>query len=436
MNNAVHVTAASRPAHRVEALETIGAAAALLYKNGQTTERVVLAAERLGRALGVSLTLHPHWGEIALQVDGAPFSEMIPAAPLGVDMGKVLAVMTIADQACDGVLPREGLRPAVEAAARTPVASTARFTLFAALGAASLGVIFGALDVASLQLIAFAGGAGALFRRWLAKLGSNPFIQPLCAAAVAGLVGAAATRFHLSQAPALVALCPCMILVPGPHILNGAIDLARTRITLGVARLTYAGLIALLICAGLLLGLATGGESLADAGSSTPVPLAADVIAAGIAVAAFGTFFSLPGRMLPFPIALGMAAHAVRWALISLAGAQVATGALVACALVGVVVAPVADRLRLPFAALGFCAVVSMMPGFFLFRAAGGLFELVSLGQRAPAALLAGIAANAATAFLIVLAMTFGLILPRVLFEQFLPAPETRRAVAKVDRPE
>jgi hypothetical protein len=40
-----------------------------------------------------------------------------------------------------------------------------------------------------------------------------------------------------------------MVLVPGPHILNGAIDLARTRIALGIARLTYASVIVLLICA-------------------------------------------------------------------------------------------------------------------------------------------------------------------------------------------
>jgi hypothetical protein len=46
---------------------------------------------------------------------------------------------------------------------------------------------------------------------------------------------------------------------------------------------------------------------------------------------------------------------------------------------------------------------------------------LVSIGPSAPAALLTGIVTNGATAFLIIMAMTFGLILPRTLFERVLP---------------
>lgn len=221
-----------------------------------------------------------------------------------------------------------------------------------------------------------------------------------------------------------------MVLVPGPHILNGAIDLARVRIALGIARLAYAGLIILMICAGLLSGLAVGGASVPAAVSSAPVPFGADVIAAGSAVAAFGTFFSMPWRLLPILIAIGMLAHAARWALISLEGAHVAVGALVACILVGIVATPVADRLRLPFPALGFSAVVSMMPGFFMFRAAGALVELVSSGQRAPADLLPSIVESGTTASLVILAMTFGLILPRMLFEQILPLRAGRRRPA------
>ncbi|EJL50720.1 hypothetical protein PMI09_04905 [Rhizobium sp. CF122] len=413
---------------RTEALDTVALAAKLLLKNGQTSERVVLAVERLGHALGLPLTLHLNWSELALQVDGMPFSEMVGAMPLAADMGKVLGVMGVIDQVCDGKLALKDVRSALEAAAahHSP-ASTPRFVLFAALGAAALGVIFGATEAASLLLMAFSAGLGALLRRWLAKVSGNPFVQPLAAALIAGVVAAVAERSQLpGAASSLTALCPCMILVPGPHILNGAIDMARARVALGLARLTYAGLLILAISIGLLVGLEACGAALPPATPSSVVPFAADVIAAGCAAAAFGTFFSMPWRLLPLPIAVGMLAHAARWAAISFAGADVATGAFAACLLAGLVVTLVADRLHLPFAALGFSAVVSMMPGFFLFHAASDLSELVSIGPHASMDLLIGIVTNGATAFLIILAMTFGLILPRMLLGRFLP-PASRR---------
>jgi uncharacterized membrane protein YjjB (DUF3815 family) len=179
----------------------------------------------------------------------------------------------------------------------------------------------------------------------------------------------------------------------------------------------------LLICAGGLFGFTAAGGDLAIAGPSPPVPLIIDVIAAGCAVASFGTFFSMPWRLLAFPIAVGMLAHAARWALIVLAGGSAPSGALVACILVSVLTAPVVDRLHLPFAAVAFSAVVSLMPGFFLFNTATGLVELVSIGPGAPAALLTSIVASGATAFLIIMAMAFGLILPRMLYERLSLSP-------------
>jgi uncharacterized membrane protein YjjP (DUF1212 family) len=405
------------------ALKTTALAATLLFAHGQTTERTVTAAERLGRALGVTVRVLPYWDEIIVELDGAPLSQIVPAKPLGVDMGRVLAVTVVIDQVCHGTLSAEAAQSALEEAGRLPPASTPRFTLFAAIGAASLGIIFGTLDATSLLLIGASAAIGALVRRLLSGFSNNPLIQPLCAAFIAGVVAAAASRVQLSVATTLVAFCPCMVLVPGPHILNGAIDLARTRIALGIARLSYAGVIVLLICAGGLFGFTAVGGNLAIAASSSPAPLVIDVIAAGCAVAAFGTFFSMPWRLLALPIAVGMVAHAARWALISLAGGSAPAGALVACMLVSVLATPVVDRLHLPFAAVAFSAVVSLMPGFFLFNAATGVAELVSIGSSAPAGLLTSIAASGATAFLIIMAMTFGLILPRMLFERVLPAP-------------
>src|SRR5258708_21906589 len=95
------------------ALDTIALAAAVLFAHGQTTERTIVAAERLGRALGVPVTALPYWGQLPVEIDGTTLSKIVPVKPLGVDMGKVLAVTTVVDQVCDGELKVDAARPAL-----------------------------------------------------------------------------------------------------------------------------------------------------------------------------------------------------------------------------------------------------------------------------------------------------------------------------------
>src|SRR5215472_15813794 len=111
------------------------------------------------------------------------------------------------------------------------------------------------------------------------------FLQPFSAALVAGVVGAFAVRYELSSSLRLVAVCPCMVLVPGSHFLNGMLDLIRGRMNVGAARLTYAVLIMVAISTGLLLGLALLGGSLPVDPPGRALPLWRDVIAASLAVA-------------------------------------------------------------------------------------------------------------------------------------------------------
>src|SRR5712692_801982 len=344
----------ARPGEHVASagdLALIAVSARLLFANGQTTDGTVAAVERLADALGVRATVLPRWGELTVRIDGdisSPY-EIFAVEPVGVDMNKVAATIKVIDEVRDGRIDAEAARSALEAVARFPPVSVARFALLAAAGAAALGVIFGATHLPSLVLIAFSAGAGAGLRRWLAGMSRNPFVQPFGAALLAGAVGAIAVRLQLSSVLRLVAVCPCMVLVPGPHLLNGTIDLARGRTALGASRIGYAGLIVLMICTGLLVGLSLGGVTLPVSGPSHPVPLGYDVLAAGVAVAAYGTFFAMPWRMLTIPILIGMLAHAARWAFVSMAGVSVETGALVACLVVGTIVTPIADRLRMPF---------------------------------------------------------------------------------------
>jgi len=243
------------------------------------------------------------------------------------------------------------------------------------------------------------------------------FVQPFFAALLAGLVGGLAVRYDLSSSLRLVAVCPCMVLVPGPHLLNSALDLANGRIPLGAARLLYALLVVAAISTGLLLGLTLLGVSLPVDPVGRAVPLWQDVIAAGIAVFAYSIFFSTPLRMLPWPVAIGMLAHALRWVALSVLGMGVATGALVACIVAGAILTPVSHRRHMPFAAIGFASVVSLMPGVYVFRMASGLVQICGGSPISPD-LLSETVSSGMTALTIILAMSLGLIVPRMLIER------------------
>jgi uncharacterized membrane protein YjjP (DUF1212 family) len=411
------------PEEEAEPADVVLAAAALLHVNGQSTGMTLTAVDRLNRGFGTTTTLIPTWASLQLIGPGGAV-RVADVSPTGIGMRRVAAAMAVVDGAQDGPLDPGQVRRELAAAQRESVSNVGLFVIACATGAGALAVIFGTHHPLTVAVIAASAALGGLARRGLGRVGAGILTQDFAAALIAGLIGVAAHHLQVQDALGLVVLCPAMVLVPGPHILNGALDLLALRVTLGVGRLGYAALIVASIGAGLILGLAAGGLSMSMAPSSATVPLWVDVVAAGIAAGSYPVYFSMPYRMIVWPVGFGMVAHAAHWWSLEVGRVDLATAALTSCLIVGVLLVPVSHRLRIPFAGIGFASVVALVPGVYLFRMLSGLAQFA---QTPSTALLTSLSSDVAVASLVVVGMATGLAVPMHAYAVWNAAAERRR---------
>lgn len=403
-----------------EAVPACDRAIRLLLASGQTTGHTIDLVSKMARRFDSEVSIQPGWGEATLRLKAGDetyldFIDFTP--PVNVDMAKVVAATGAIEEFYDGRLSGSGVLERLKTAAQAKPVSAARFVVMCAAGAAALSVINGADRPAIPVVAALVAGLGAVLRRLLGRLSANAYLQPLAAASLAGLAGATCSRLGLGQGAALVELCPCMVLLPGPHLLGGCLDLVQLRLPLGAMRVLHTALVSIAICTGLIIGLSIGGVALEpNVPVDGTVPLLLDVVSAGVAVAAYGSFYNIPWKLIPPSMVIGMVAHAMHWFLLNCEGSGAVVATFVACLVVGSAMTPASDRLRLPFAGSAFSAIVSMIPGLYMFRMAGGLVTLVERGGHAAPDTVSAMIADGSTAILVSLAIGLGLIIPALCF--------------------
>jgi uncharacterized membrane protein YjjP (DUF1212 family) len=296
--------------------------------------------------------------------------------------------------------------------AETPRYSRWLATLVLGAAAASLAGLLGA-DLAAAAVAGLATGLGLLARQELGRRHFNLLALPLTAALIGAILGGLVLRLGWTRTPELVLAVPALMVVPGPHLINGLLDLIDNYLPMSLARLGLATGILLASAAGIVLGVElTLPDRISTDQAADPdhLNLVSDVVLAGVATCGFAVFYNTAWRHLWMAILGGMTGHGLRFLALE-AGCQLEVATFLGGLAVGVISAWFARSRNLPVAVIAFAGAVTMIPGLSLYRALVGALQLARLAGAADTGTMDGTLGNALQASLVVGALALGLIL-------------------------
>ena len=292
-------------------------------------------------------------------------------------------------------------RPVLMVAAGAACAAFALLNYFPAEGAAAVAV---------------AAACGQLVRMILASRHLNQLGVVTVAAATSCLVfyllNWALPLTHLpddARAFAAGYIAAVLYLIPGFPLFSSMLDLSRFDITAGLTRLCYA--MAVITAATMSVALVSAMTGLSPLSIDAPTPTARWYLLAAVAsfvgVGGFALLFNSSRRMVLFAASIGMVANMVRLVMID-AGVQPQYAAYTGGVVVGLLGAVITAQTTLPRITMTVPASVIMIPGTAMYRAvhflnSGDIDQALS---------------NAATAGLIIVWISAGLVTARILTDR------------------
>ena len=292
-------------------------------------------------------------------------------------------------------------RPVLMVAAGAACAAFALLNYFPAEGAAAVAV---------------AAACGQLVRMILASRHLNQLGVVAVAAATSCLVfyllNWALPLTHLpddARAFAAGYIAAVLYLIPGFPLFSSMLDLGRFDITAGLTRLCYA--MAVITAATMSVALVSAMTGLSPLSIDAPTPTARWYLLAAVAsfvgVGGFALLFNSSRRMVLFAASIGVVANMVRLVMID-AGVQPQYAAYTGGVVVGLLGAVITAQTTLPRITMTVPASVIMIPGTAMYRAvhflnSGDIDQALS---------------NAATAGLIIVWISAGLVTARILTDR------------------
>ena len=292
-----------------------------------------------------------------------------------------------------------------------------RPVLMVAAGAACAAfALLNYLPAEGAAAVAVAAACGQLVRMILASRHLNQLGVVAVAAATSCLVfyllNWALPLTHLpddARAFAAGYIAAVLYLIPGFPLFSSMLDLSRFDITAGLTRLCYA--MAVITAATMSVALVSAMTGLSPLSIDAPTPTARWYLLAAVAsfvgVGGFALLFNSSRRMVLFAASIGVVANMVRLVMID-AGVQPQYAAYTGGVVVGLLGAVITARTTLPRITMTVPASVIMIPGTAMYRAvhflnSGDIDQALS---------------NAATAGLIIVWISAGLVTARILTDR------------------
>jgi uncharacterized membrane protein YjjP (DUF1212 family) len=283
--------------------------------------------------------------------------------------------------------------------------------LLLGLAAASLAGLIGA-DAGSIIIAGIATGLGLMARQELGRRRYSLLTLPFAAGFVGAVLGGLAIRLGWTLTPELALIVPSLMLIPGPHLINGLLDLVDNYVPMSMARFGLATGILVATAVGIALGIQLTlrefplVEQSVKAGD---LNVLMDMFLAGLVTIGFAVFYNTTWPHTGMATAGGIVGHGLRFLALE-ADWGLVPATFIGGFAVGVISAWIVRLYKIPFAVIAFAGAVTMMPGLQIYRAIGGSMKLARLKDSAELSMIAGASANAWQACFVVIALGLGLI--------------------------
>lgn len=388
-------------------------AARLLLEYNASTEAVCRPVSATARALtGRPCVVGVSYRSVTISLPGEP-PAIGPVNELRYNTAVQQRVHNVLAEVRRGKLDAAaGLAQLANVEADAPGHSDWAVSVALGAGGMCLAVLLGA-DRDTAIVVGLASALGLLARRWLGRRKFSLLTLPFTAALIGAILGGLAIRLGVAAPAELVIIVPALVLIPGPHLINGIMDLVDNQVPMGVARLTLATGIILASAAGVAVGVEltlSDGVQPAPAGASDRLTLLTDMALAAVVACGFAVFYNTPWRLTGMVVVCGAVGHGLRFlALGDGYRPEVATflGGLV----VGLGSAWMARGSRAPVAVIAFAGAVTMIPGSTMYRTLACARQLVRPADPARAEAVVDLLANGLRASLAVGALALGLVL-------------------------